>query len=312
MQPVEPFAQIEIVATEPALADQGRELGGLQRLACGCRIDHHAGKSRRQRQAAQMPALLGHAAVAIDGAEFGKERFCFVERGARRRVEEGEFFRLCAPSGEVEREGRQIRGEDFRPRERFERRILRLVPQPVANPRLGASGAAAALIGRRPRHSHGLEPCHADVGFVARHARQPGIDHDAHALDGDRGFGDRCCQHDLAAARRGREDGAILLLAGQCAVERDHIGRRIAAVFEERLGAADFGGAGQEHKGRARIGAHRARDGVGDLRLDGARLAPGIAGLDRKGAALAFDHRRAAQKSRHAGAVDGRRHHHEF
>ena len=39
------------------------------------RIDHHARKPRRQRQPPQMPALVGDAAVAVDGAEFGEQRF---------------------------------------------------------------------------------------------------------------------------------------------------------------------------------------------------------------------------------------------
>ena len=40
-----------------------------------------------------------------------------------------------------------------------------------------------------------------------------------------------------------------------------------------------------------------------------ARIAAEIARLDRKGAALALDHRRVAEKLRDARAVDGRRHH---
>ena len=74
------------------------------------------------------------------------------------------------------------------------------------------------------------------------------------------------------------------------------------------MGAADFGGAGQEREQRAGIGAHGAHDGVGDLRLDRARVAADIARLDRKGAAFAFDHRRVAEKPGDARAVDRRRH----
>ena len=41
-------------------------------------------------------------------------------------------------------------------------------------------------------------------------------------------------------------------------------------------------------------------------------VAAEIARLDRKGAALARDHRRVAEQRRHAGAVERRRHHQEF
>ena len=171
------------------------------------------------------------------------KRLRLGKRRARRRIEEGELLRVAAPGREVERERRQIGGEDFRPGKGLERRGLRLVPQPVADAGLGAAGTAAALIGRGARHPHGLKPRHADVGLVARHPRQAAIDHDAHALDGDRGLGDRGRQHDLAAAGRRRGDGAVLLVAGERAVERDHIGRwhragLRACVWVRRISAA--------------------------------------------------------------------------
>ena len=227
--------------------------------------------------------------LSVDGAECGKQRSCLGERGTRRRIEEGELVGVGAPGGEIEREGGQIGGEDFRTRERFERRGLRLVPQPVADARLGAPGATAALIRRRARHPHGVEPRHADIGLVARHARQPAVDDDAHALDGDRGFGNRSRQHDFAAAGRGRCDGAVLLVAAERAIERRRYRSRhrhglAAASWVRRISAAP----GQKCEQRAPLGAHRPHDRVGDLRLDRPRVAADIAGLDRKGAALRF------------------------
>ncbi len=193
-----------------------------------------------------MPALLGDASALIDGAERGKQRSCFGERGTRRRIEEGKLVGVGAPGGEIEREGGQIGGEDFRTCERLERGGLRLIPQPVANTRLGAPGAAATLIRRRARHPHGVEPRHPDIGLVARHAGKPAIDDDAHALDGDRGFGNRGRQHDFTAAGPGRFDGARLFVAAERAIERDNIGRGIGAVRQQVLGAADFGGTRQK------------------------------------------------------------------
>ena len=191
-----------------------------------------------------MPALRGDASVAVDGAERSEQRFCFGERCARRRIEEDELVGVGAPGSEIEREGGQIRGEDFRTRERFERCGLRLIPQPVADTRLGAPGAAAPLIGRRARYPHGVEPCHPDIRLVARHPRQPAVDDDAHAFDGDRGFGNRSRQHDFAAAGPRRFDGAYLFVAAERAIERDDIGGFVGAALQQVLGAANFGGAG--------------------------------------------------------------------
>src|SRR5262249_46401971 len=107
----------------------------------------------------------------VDSAERGKKRLGFGERGTRRWIEESELVGISAPGGEIEREGGQIGGEDFRTRERFERRGLRLVPQPIAEPPLSAPRPAAALIRRRARYPHGVEPRHPDIGLVAWHTR---------------------------------------------------------------------------------------------------------------------------------------------
>ena len=107
-----------------------------------------------------------------------------------------------APLGAIEQEACKISRADFRLREGHEARRLRLIPQAVADAGLGAARAAAALIGGGTRHAHGFEPRDADVGLEARHARQAAIDDDAHALDGERGFGDGRREHDLALAGR--------------------------------------------------------------------------------------------------------------
>ncbi len=81
------------------------------------------------------------------------------------------------------------------------------------------------------------------------------------------------------------------------------------ALAQERLAAADLGGAGKKDQERSGVGPQRARDGIGDLWFDrDARLAPEIAGLDREGAAGAFDQRRIAEELADARAVERRRH----
>ncbi len=244
----------------------------------------------------------------LDGAELAEQRLCLGERRARRRIEERELLGRAAPGRQVKRERRQIGRQNLRPGKRFERGGLRLVPEPVADAGLGTAGAAAPLIGGRTRDAYGFEPRHADIGLVARHARKPGIDDHAHALDGDRGLGNRRRQHDLAPARRGWSNGAVLLVAGERAIERDDVNRRIEAAFKLRGGTADFGGAGKKRQHRAGIGAHGADNGVGDLRLDRPRVAAEIAGLDGESAAFGCDDRGVAQKLCHACAVERRRH----
>ena len=117
--------------------------------------------------------------------------------------------------------------------------------------------------------------------------------------------------------RRPVGDGAMArscTSASSAPNKRDHVDRRIGdPLAQQRLGAADFGGAGQERQHRAGLGAQRPRHRVGDLPFDRRRrVAAEIARLDREGAALAFDHRRIAQELRHPRAVDGRRHHQDL
>ena len=125
-----------------------------------------SGKSRSFRPSSLMrPSASMAPSVAEQSLRFGQCR-------ARRRIEEGELFRTAAPCRQIERKGRQIGGQDFRPRKRFKRSGLRFVPEPIADAWLDAAGAAAPLVGRGARGAHRFEPRHSDIGLVARHTRQ--------------------------------------------------------------------------------------------------------------------------------------------
>ena len=223
----------------------------------------------------------------------------FLQRRRRRRIEKRQRGGIAdAPLREIEHQRGKIGGEDFGLGVGRERSGLRLVPQPVADAGLGAAGAAAALIDRGARGAHGLQPRQADVRLVARHPRQAGIDDDAHALDGQRGLGDRGRQHDLALALRRRRDGAVLHGGIERAEQRHDLDARIMNPLAEKiLRAADFGRARQKRQHRAGIGAQRDSDRIRHLPLERRiRLAAEIARLDRKGAAFAGNHRRVAEQ----------------
>ncbi len=212
---------------------------------------------------------------------------------------------------EIEHQRGKVSRENFRLRVGGERSRLRFVPQPVAHAGLGAAGAAAALVDRGARGAHGLQPGEADIRLVARHPRHAGIDDDAYALDGQRSFGDRGRQHDLALALRRRRNGAILHGRIERAEQRHDLDARIMNSFSEKiLRPADFGGARQERQHRAGIGTQRSRDRIGHLPFQRRiGLAAEIARLDREGAAFARNHRRIAQQLADPRAIERRRHH---
>ena len=107
----------------------------------------------------------------------------------------------------------------------------------------------------------------------------------------------------------GRGDGPVLFGRRQRAVERGDLGVLSDPAFQEGCDATDLALARQEGEDRAGIGPERPQDrlrhGVLDAAVGGAGV---MAGLDREGPSLRFDHRRIAEQTCDAGAVEGRRH----
>jgi hypothetical protein len=99
-QIVQPMGKIDIVAAKASFADEDGDLGSLSRSAEGRRIDHHAGKPRRQRQAPQFLSFVGDAPV-VEGAERREQGLRLDQRRAWRRIEESELLGRRTPSGKV-------------------------------------------------------------------------------------------------------------------------------------------------------------------------------------------------------------------
>ncbi len=121
------------------------------------------------------------------------------------------------------------------------------------------------------------------VGIEARAAPQAAVHHHAHAVDGERGLGDRGGEDDLAPALRIAADRLVLLRQGQVAIERQHD----VFVRQPLLGAADLRRAGQEGKDVAALLGERAADcGRHAILQPRSGIVAQMMGLDRKGAAL--------------------------
>ncbi len=253
-------------------------------------IDQHAGEARRQRQRPDGPALVRQASIRVDGLDLAQQRGGLGQRGDGRRIEKGERAGIGdAPGRAVEHQAGEVRRQDLRLGEGFERAGARFLPEPVADARLGSAGAAAPLVGRRAGDAHGFQPGEADRRLVARHAGKAAVDDDPHALDGQRCLGDGRGQHHLAAAGQGRLDREILRALVHRAVEGSQIDGGVDdPLLQLRFQPPDLALPGQEHQHGARLGPQSAQHGVGQFILDAsARIAAEIARLDRKGAALA-------------------------
>ena len=187
---------------------------------------------------------------------------------------------------------------------------LFLIPQPVADARLGPPGPATPLFRRGSADLDRRQPGQAAGGFEPRHPRQAAVDHHPHPLDGQTGLGHRGRQHHLAPARRRRIQGPVLLGLVQRAVQGHHLDRRIAQPGLQGLdGAVNLALPRQEGQDRARLLAqgldHRPGHGVFQPFQ---RVAAGIAGLDREHPALRFNDRGPVQQPGHPDDVQRRRH----
>ena len=196
------------------------------------------------------PGRIERAEIEQQGARRG-------QRGGGRRRQPGQGGVARAPQRQFERQRRQVGVEDLGRREGQQAALRLLGPQAIADAGFEAAGAAAALVGRGLAHPHRLQPRHARARREARHPHQPAIDHDAHALDGEAGLGDRGRQHDLAPAGGRGRDGAVLVGRRQVAVERRHVDIG-AEVAQALLDPADLADAGQEDQRAAAFVGERS------------------------------------------------------
>src|ERR1019366_5535917 len=79
------------------------------------------------------------------------------------------------------------------------------------------------------------EPRHADVRLETRNSRKTAVDDDTHTLDGDRRFGDRGREHDLAHVLGCWLERKVLCLHVHRAVKGNKRDRRIADALLQPL-----------------------------------------------------------------------------
>ena len=259
-------------------------------------------------------AALGEAKALLsdlERAEVAEQRLRLAAAGGGGGSRKASLAGVAGAHGarsSTKRRGR--RQHHFRPVQGLERAGLRLLPQPVADARLGAAGAAAALIGGGARHPHrlraasGRRPARSAAPATCRcrwTTRTPSMVSEVSAIEvasttlrrpGGAGDG-RSARRDRSCQEGGYVDGSgrdAMPLASSASMRRIHRGRAGTPATEPRS-------------------ARTRDDRVGDGRIEAApRVAAEITRLDRKGAALALDDRGAAEQRGDARPVERRRH----
>ena len=166
----EPDREIDRIAAEPAFGQHDGDFARDSSFALARGVDHHAREARRQRQARDRAALVGDAAVAVERADRRQQRARFLQRGARRRIEEGKRRRIGdAPERADRARGRRDRRRGFPARRKAEGRRSR--PPPTSDSR------RPARCGRRGRAAGRRWPADARPSRAASgrcRARRPG------------------------------------------------------------------------------------------------------------------------------------------
>ena len=244
----------------------------------------------------------------IQCAEASQEVASGGERAHWRGVDETQVG--LAPRRELERQSGQFDLGNLRPTLRFE--PLRLGPQAIREACGDAAGAAGALVGRGLRDRDRFQPREAAVGVVARLACQAGIDHHAHAGQGDRGFGDIGREHDAALFQRVRREHRRLLFERKFAVQRQqHSVPHRRYIAQGALRLSDLALAREEHEDVAFVLRECRFDRAAELRyrrLGAARRE--MREGDRMTAPLRTQPR-CVEERREPFAIQGRRHQHD-
>ncbi len=125
--------------------------------------------------------------------------------------------------------------------------VLPLRPEPHADSRRRAAGAARALVGARRGDFFDEQRVDPAVRIEARHPREPAIDHGRHPVDGERGLRDVGRDDDLARLRPGHR--AVLLIRRQFPVQREaHEIPQPAPALNRLQRAVDLISARHEHE----------------------------------------------------------------
>ena len=305
----ETLIEIGIVSAETTLDKQRGDFGGLE-----CPGFHdHAGQTRRQGKSAQAASKGRDPSFGIDGAD-GLQIIAGAGDGrCGRHVEPCQHGRVCnAPVREVEKEAGQIGGANLGFGVRSQTCRLRFVPEAITYARLRSPGAAPPLVGGGPRYANGLKARDTCVRLISRHTLQSAIDHDAHAFDRQRGFGDGGRQNDLALTGGRGFHSAVLGGGFHRTIKRSDEDSRIRnGIAQALFHTADFALSRQEDEQRSGLCPECLQDGLRHSLFEPSQtVAAKVEGFDGVGAALAFDDRCAVKQRRDASAVQGGRHHH--
>ncbi len=217
-------------------AQKGGDYQALRQAPEPRRLDDDPSEPRVDRQPRHTLAEARDAPLAIDRRQLREETIAVVEQAPVRRIDERELFGCAEPERRhLQNQAREIGAMNLRLGVLGPLSEVGLGVQPDADTLAFAAATSLALIGAGARDRLDRQPLQLGPRTVAAHARQPRVDHEAHARNGERGLRDVGGQDD--SLRRMRREDPLLLRCRQSRVERQQLacGRRLAPQQLERL-----------------------------------------------------------------------------
>ena len=213
-------------------------------------------------QLAQQPAGGAQPAIAGQCPEGDQLLLTLQQRRRRWWLQPGEFLpEACTPGRQFKHHGLRIRQLQLRPAEGWSPLLFRWRPEPDAAARALPSCPPATLIGAGQAGGDGLQALHALARVVPQLPAEAAVDHQTHAVDGHRTFGDGAGEdHRSVVVGAAALKGPVLLLQWQLAMQRqDPPAPQGSSRVQQLLATDDLRQTRQEHQHTA---ARRQVDGV--------------------------------------------------
>ncbi|VVO27028.1 hypothetical protein PS708_04679 [Pseudomonas fluorescens] len=302
-------------AQDVALSQQGRHIACRRRQPKSLPAQQQMGDTRMGRQLGHLLPVSGEF-FFIQRTEAPQQILGLGIRRRRRHIQPDQLSGRDAPARQLQSQAGQVGGEDFRTAVGGQAFVLVFGPQAITHARLQAPCSTGALGGAGAGNALGIEAGHAASGVETRHPRQPGVDHDAHAVDGEAGLGNVGRQHDLAFADGRRVDGGALSVEVQFAMQRaqHHIRALAEGVSQLLVDPANLRLPRQEHQHAAGFVLQGVENSLHHTRFDEFTGLVGAAPahLHREHAPFAAQDWRVVQQPGQAFAFEGGRHQQDF
>ncbi len=143
--------------------------------------------------------MRGWATIGPNGAKLQQTPASLVQRGFGRHVQPTQARRVGnAPQGTIQQQWRQVCLQNLRRIKGRHACARGFLPKPIGDPRSLSRSTTGALGGSGLARPFGHQSGRSSRPIITRASGKPAVNHNAHAVDGQAGFGNRGSEDDFA------------------------------------------------------------------------------------------------------------------